>query len=51
MDQGDVLCISTDDSEIINVLNKQGFGPFVRPKELASDKASTDPVINHAPMV
>ena len=49
MDQGDVLCISTDDSEIINVLNKQGFEvPFVRPKELASDKASTDQVINHA---
>lgn len=49
MDQGDELCISTDDSEIINVLNKQGFEvPFVRPKELASDKASTDQVINHA---
>ena len=49
MAQGDELCISTDDSEIINVLNKHGFEvPFVRPKELASDIASTDQVINHA---
>lgn len=49
MNQGDELCISTDDSEIILVLNKQGIEvPFVRPKELASDKASTEQVINHA---
>lgn len=43
------ICVSTDDIEIINVVEKQGLKvPFVRPAELASDTATSSDVIVHA---
>ena len=49
MDEGDELCVSTDDSEIISVVKDYGVEvPFVRPKELASDTAGSEEVIRHA---
>ena len=44
------ICITTDDSEIIRVVQEQ-FNlkvPFVRPKELATDTASSQDVLLHA---
>lgn len=49
LEPGDELCVSTDDPEIIQVL--QGYGvvvPFMRPSEFASDTATTQQVISHA---
>ena len=49
MDEGDELCVSTDDSEIITVVKDYGVEvPFVRPAELASDTAGSEEVIRHA---
>ena len=49
MDEGDELCVSTDDSEIISVVKDYGVEvPFMRPKELASDTAGSEEVIRHA---
>ena len=49
MEEGDELCVSTDDSEIIQVVENYGLEvPFVRPAELASDTASSQEVIEHA---
>lgn len=49
MEDGDELCVSTDDSEIIQVVENYGVKvPFVRPAELASDSTSTHEVIEHA---
>jgi CMP-N,N'-diacetyllegionaminic acid synthase len=49
MDKGDELCVSTDDAEIIQVVESYGvIVPFVRPSELASDSASSQEVIKHA---
>ena len=43
------ICVSTDDSEIISVVEKYGLKvPFVRPAELASDTAGTYEVLLHA---
>lgn len=45
----DKLVISTEDPEIINVAHSFGLeAPFVRPKELATDTASSISVIKHA---
>ncbi len=43
------ICVSTDDSEIISVVEKYGLKvPFARPAELASDTAGTYEVLLHA---
>lgn len=43
------ICVSTDDQEIINVVEKYGLKvPFVRPEELATDTAGTYEVLLHA---
>jgi N-acylneuraminate cytidylyltransferase len=49
MEEEDELCVSTDDAEIIQVVEEYGVKvPFVRPAELASDTASSQEVITHA---
>lgn len=43
------ICVSTDDPEIIRVTEEYGLKvPFVRPAELATDKAGTYEVLLHA---
>ncbi len=43
------ICVSTDDNNIIEEVEKIGLKvPFVRPKELATDFATTNDVIVHA---
>lgn len=43
------ICVSTDDVEIISVVEKYGLKvPFVRPAELATDTAGTYEVLLHA---
>lgn len=43
------ICVSTDDPEIIGVVEDYGLPvPFVRPAELASDTATTNDVLLHA---
>lgn len=43
------ICVSTDDQEIINVVEDYGLKvPFIRPAELASDTAGTYEVLLHA---
>ncbi len=43
------ICVSTDDAEIISVVEKYGIKvPFVRPTELATDTAGTYEVLLHA---
>lgn len=43
------ICVSTDDAEIISVVEKYGLKvPFVRPAELATDTAGTNEVLLHA---
>ena len=45
----DDICVSTDDAEIISVVEKYGLKvPFVRPAELATDTAGTYEVLIHA---
>lgn len=45
----DNICISTDDDEIINLVESYGTTvPFKRPPELATDTASTNDVLLHA---
>jgi len=45
----DSVVLSTDDKEIANVAESHGARvPFMRPGELATDEASTAPVITHA---
>ena len=49
MEEGDELCVSTDDREIIQVVENYGVKvPFIRPASLASDTASSQEVIEHA---
>lgn len=49
MKEGDELCVSTDDYEIIELLKNYGISvPFVRPVELSTDSASSRGVILHA---
>jgi len=46
----DIICISTNDLEVIEIVKKQ-FAlevPFIRPEELSNDTASTFEVIIHA---
>ncbi len=43
------ICVSTDDKEIISVVEKLGLSvPFIRPAEYATDTASSNDVILHA---
>ena len=43
------ICVSTDDAEIISVVEKYGLKvPFVRPAELASDTTDTNEVLLYA---
>lgn len=43
------ICVSTDDSEIIQCVEKYGLKvPFIRPAELATDTAGTYEVLLHA---
>lgn len=43
------ICISTDDQQIIEVVEKYGLHvPFVRPAELATDTATTNDVLLHS---
>lgn len=43
------ICVSTDDNDIINTVEKYGLKvPFIRPAELSSDTASSQDVIFHA---
>lgn len=43
------ICVSTDDQQIIKVVENYGLKvPFVRPAELATDKAGTYEVLLHA---
>lgn len=45
----DNICVSTDDSEIIKVVENYGLNvPFKRPAELSTDTASSNDVILHA---
>lgn len=47
--EGDELCISSNDEEVLNIAKRLGIAvPFVRPEELASDTASSYDVILHA---
>ncbi|GAB4190967.1 MAG: acylneuraminate cytidylyltransferase family protein [Thermoflexibacter sp.] len=44
----DMICVSTDDEEIVSTCKKIGLDiPFMRPKELATDTASSNEVIAH----
>jgi CMP-N,N'-diacetyllegionaminic acid synthase len=46
---GDELCVSTNDSEVIEMANSLGVNvPFTRPENLATDRASSYDVIMHA---
>ncbi len=43
------ICVSTDDKEIINIVEKIGLEiPFIRPREFATDMATTNDVLCHA---
>ena len=45
----EMICVSTDDSEIANVVKGVGLDlPFIRPSELATDEAGSFDVIKHA---
>lgn len=42
------VCVSTDDEELLNIVEKRGVDVVRRPAELATDKVTLDPVIYHA---
>lgn len=45
----DNICVSSDDAEIIEVVEKYGLNvPFVRPSQYATDTASSQDVLMHA---
>lgn len=45
----DIICVSTDDCEIIKLVEDNGLSvPFVRPKKLATDTVGSYEVIKHA---
>ena len=49
LDKDDEICVSTDNKEIIDIVEKNGVKvPFIRPNYLASDTSTTEDVINHA---
>ena len=51
MTSGDELCISTDDPEIKRVAEECGVEvPFLRPRELATDEATSEDIVKHALM-
>lgn len=46
---GDELCISTNDLEVVEIAKSNGVSiPFIRPEELSDDNASSYDVIMHA---
>lgn len=43
------ICVSTDDQEIVRIVKNYGLKvPFIRPKEFATDEATSEQVITHA---
>ena len=42
------IAVSTDDEELGGIVDKLGVTVVNRPKELATDRVTLDPVINHA---
>ena len=42
------IAVSTDDEELGSIVRKRGIEVIERPKELATDKVTLDPVISHA---
>jgi len=49
MNDGDVLCVTSNDDEVLAIADKMGVQvPFKRPEELATDTASSYDVIMHA---
>ncbi|NLG02370.1 MAG: acylneuraminate cytidylyltransferase [Clostridia bacterium] len=42
------IAVSTDDEELGGIVAKMGVTVIARPKELATDRVTLDPVINHA---
>ena len=47
--KSDVICISTNDLDVVDVAKKYGIEvPFIRTEELSSDTASTFDVLIHA---
>ncbi len=42
------IAVSTDDEELLSIVKKRGVEAIERPAELATDKVTLDPVINHA---
>ena len=47
--QGDEICISTNDLEVVEIAKSKGINiPFIRPEELSNDTASSYDVIKHA---
>lgn len=42
------VAVSTDDEELGGIVQKRGVSVIARPKELATDKVTLDPVIYHA---
>lgn len=42
------VAVSTDDEELYGIVNKMGVTVIARPKELATDRVTLDPVIYHA---
>jgi CMP-N,N'-diacetyllegionaminic acid synthase len=48
-DINDVVCVSSDDDDVIEIARKYNLNvPFRRPEELASDESSSNDVIMHA---
>lgn len=49
LEPDDEICVSTDDQKIVDVVEKHGIKvPFLRPKILSNDTASSQQVIEHA---
>jgi len=47
--EGDELCISTNDLEVVKIVESKGIQiPFIRPEEISSDTSSSYEVILHA---
>ena len=47
-EKDDVVLVSSDSDKYLNIAKRWGAVPIKRPKELASDKAFTEPVMTHA---
>jgi CMP-N,N'-diacetyllegionaminic acid synthase len=46
---GDELCVSTNDADVVKILNKKGIIlPFIRPEELSTDTAGSYEVLLHS---